>query len=72
MSGAKRVNRVNVDFSDEAYSELRRLADTQHKSISDVVRDALSLERWVEEEESKGSRILVERDGVLRELIRRK
>jgi predicted CopG family antitoxin len=66
------VKRVNVDFSDEAYGELKRLATEQNKTISDVLRDALSLERWVEGEESKGSRILVERDGVLRELVRRK
>ncbi len=66
------VHRVNVNFSDDAYEELSELAQRKGKTISDLLRDAIALERWFEETNREGSRVLVEkRDGKVREIIPR-
>jgi hypothetical protein len=38
--------------------------------MSEVLRDAVSLEKWFENTREKGGQILVERDGKLREIVR--
>lgn len=66
-----RVHRVNVNFSEEAWRELQDLAVRRGKTISDVLREALALEHWFDEQRRAGHRILVERDGQVREVIPR-
>ncbi len=67
----KATHRVNVYFSDEAYEALNEIAHRKGKSISDVLRDALALEKWYEDTKQEGARVLVEReDGQLREIVR--
>jgi hypothetical protein len=62
--------RVNVYFSDEVYSELARIAKERGKTLSDVLRDAVTLERYVADAQREGSRLLVEKaDGETRELV---
>jgi predicted CopG family antitoxin len=61
--------RVNVSFSDEVYDELTRLARERGKSLSDVLRDAVSLEKYVADTRRDGGRLLVERHGQMRELV---
>ena len=64
--------RVNVNFSESAYGELVRLAEEQGRTMSEVLRDALALERYVASERRQGSRILIERKGgAVRELVDR-
>jgi predicted DNA-binding protein len=53
------VKRVNVNFSDEVYRELTELAKQQGKTLSDVLRDALTLEKYVTEAQWSGGRLLV-------------
>lgn len=55
------IHRVNVNFSEGAWAELQRLAALKGKSISDVIRDAIGLEKWFTEETTSGARILIER-----------
>lgn len=65
------TRRVNVYFSDDAYESLTEIAQRKGKSISDVLRDALALEKWYEDTKEEGGRVLVERDnGQLREIVR--
>jgi predicted DNA-binding protein len=62
--------RLNVIFSERAYDQLNQLAKKKDKPMADVVRDAVALEKWVEETTEKGGRLLVEdRDGKIREVV---
>lgn len=65
------VHRVNVNFSESAYQTLEELADRKGKSMSDILRDAIALEKWFDETYREGGRLLVERDGETREIIPR-
>lgn len=64
-------HRINVNFSEEAYDELTDLAQRRGKTVSDLLRDAIALERWFDETNRDGGRVLVERDGNVREVIPR-
>jgi hypothetical protein len=61
--------RLNVVFSDSAYNTLRDLADRNDKTISDVVRDAIALQKWFNDTRRAGGRILVEERGRVREIL---
>ncbi len=62
--------RVNVHFSDEVYQELTRIAQERGTTLSDVLRDAVTLERYVNDTRREGGRLLVEkRNGEMRELL---
>lgn len=63
--------RINAVFSDKAYRDLETLAKEQGKTKAEVLRDAVSLEKWFDEARQEGGRILVERDGEVREIIPR-
>lgn len=64
--------RVNVNFSPTAYSTLEKIAEEKGKTISEVLRDAIALEKWFDDVSKEGGRLLVERpDGKVRELVRR-
>jgi metal-responsive CopG/Arc/MetJ family transcriptional regulator len=65
------VHRVNVNFSQNAYDTLEALAERKGKSMSDIVRDAIALEKWFDETYREGGRLLVERDGETREIVPR-
>jgi len=66
-----KTHRVNVNFTENAYETLDELARERGKSMSEVLRDAISLEKWFEETRREGGRVLVERDGEAREIIPR-
>jgi hypothetical protein len=63
--------RINTIFSDKAFRDLETLAKEQGKSKTEVLRDAVALEKWFAEARNEGSRILVEREGQVREIIPR-
>jgi hypothetical protein len=66
---ASQSKRVNVIFSAPQYQLLKSLAGRQGISVSDVLRQALSLTKLiVEANENPDERILVERKGQLQEL----
>ena len=64
-------HRVNVNFSDNAYKALEELARAKDKSMSDVLRDAIALEKWFHETHSNGGRVIVEENGRSKEIIPR-
>lgn len=71
MSVAK-SHRFNVNFSDGAYRDLSSLAESKGTTMSEVLRDAIALERWFDETRREGSRVLVEQpDGSIREVVPR-
>lgn len=67
--GSRVVHRVNVNFSEEAWTTLHALAERRGKTISDVIRDAIALAHWFDTSAREGARILVERDGQIREVV---
>jgi hypothetical protein len=65
-------HRFNVNFSDAAYRDLNTLAERKGKTMSEVLRDAIALERWFDDARSSGSKVLVEQpDGRIREVVPR-
>ena len=63
------MTRMSVNFSDEALSVLKELA--ADSSMSEVMRRAISFEKWKQQVYREGGRILVERDGKIREVVMR-
>jgi ribbon-helix-helix CopG family protein len=62
--------RLNVSFSDSTFRALEELANKKGTSMAEVLRDAIQLEKWVEDARSEGSKLLIEqRDGKVRELV---
>jgi hypothetical protein len=68
--GKAGLRRVNANFAAEAYDRLEELAALRGTSLSEVLRQAIALLYWFETTRREGGRILVERDGQLREVIR--
>ncbi len=64
------VRRINVNFSRSAYTTLEELAKRRGKSLSDVLRDAIQLEKWLTDAHDEGWHTLLEKDGRVRELAR--
>ncbi len=67
---AKGVHRINVNFSRSAYETLEQLAAAKGKSMSEVLRDAIQLEKWLTDAQAEGWHVLFEKDGKVRELVR--
>lgn len=63
------IHRVNVNFSDNAYKALQDLAVRKGKSMSDVLRDAIALEKWAQDIGDKGGRVLVQHGDRVQEVI---
>lgn len=63
------VHRININFTERAHAELREFAAQTGRTISDVIRDGLALACWFDREQTTGGRILVERDGRVREIV---
>lgn len=71
MSELATVHRVNVNFSENAFQALDELSKRKGKSMSDILRDAIALEKWFDDTYREGGKFLVERDGEVREVIPR-
>jgi hypothetical protein len=69
--GMATTHRVIVNFSEGAYNDLNALAKRHGKTKGEVLRDAIALEGWFDEVRREGNRVLVERDGEVREIIPR-
>jgi hypothetical protein len=61
--------RMHLVFSDSMYSVLKRLSEERGVSMADVLRAAIGKEKWFEETRREGGRVLVERNGIVREVI---
>ena len=49
-------HRFNVNFSEGAYRDLSTLAKRKDTTMSEVLRDAIALERWFEETRREGGK----------------
>jgi hypothetical protein len=72
QSNARKVHRFNVNFTEGAWAHLVVLAERKGKTMSEVIRDAIALERWFYETIDSGAKVLVEdRNGRIREVVPR-
>jgi len=63
------TRRINVNFSQSAYETLEQLAAQKGKSMSEVLRDAIQLEKWLTDAKAEGWHVLLEKSGRVRELV---
>lgn len=65
-------HRFNVTFSEGAYRDLCELAEAKHKTLAQVLRDAIALEMWFHRTRVEGGKVLVETsDARVREVVPR-
>jgi len=61
---------LTLRFSSDIYQCLEELSAAQCRSIPDVIRNAISLEKFVTEQRRQGCRLLLEQNGKMREIVR--
>jgi len=63
------VTKFNVNFSPHVYRLVGEMAVEREQTMADVIRDAISLAAWVDDELRQKNRILIDRGGVVTELL---
>lgn len=61
--------RVAISMLRDDYEELKRLAEADDETVSGYLRKALATERYIKERAQSGGKIIVEEDGVQREVV---
>jgi hypothetical protein len=67
--GDKERVRVALNMLRDEFEELRALADANGDTVSGYLRKALATERYIKERTNSGGRVLVEENGVQREIV---
>jgi len=60
--------RLSVNVADDVADAIAEVSKKHGWSVSDVVRRSVSAYKFIDDEVGAGSKILVERDGVAREV----
>ncbi|HEY0869601.1 MAG TPA: hypothetical protein VGD55_04330 [Acidothermaceae bacterium] len=68
MTDKDRV-RVALNMLRDEFEELKSLAEANGDTVSGYLRKALATERYIKARTSAGGRVLVEEDGVQREIV---
>ncbi len=61
--------RVALNMLRDEFEELKSLADANGDTVSGYLRKALATERYIKERTSSGGRLLVEENGIQREIV---
>jgi endonuclease III len=61
--------RVALNMLRSDYEDLKELAEADKETVSGYLRKALATERYLKESAQKGGKVLIEEDGVLREIV---
>lgn len=61
--------RVAINMLRDDFEELKRLAQEEGDTVSGYLRKALATERYLKTRTKSGGRILIEEDGVQREVV---
>jgi hypothetical protein len=67
-SGGDDAERIVLTLTGDAYRKLKGTADRSHSTVADLVKNGLALAEWLEEENSRGSQVLIKRGGRIREV----
>jgi hypothetical protein len=63
-------NEVRVSFSASVYEMLEEIAQRKGKSVTEVIEDAIGLERWYLRTRDNGERVIIEgKNGDVWELV---
>lgn len=65
------TKRVHVNFALKTYEALQRIAARKSGSMSEALRQSITLTDYVESAIEQGGRILIDRDGQITELLLR-
>jgi hypothetical protein len=69
MSVEKERVRVAISMLQEDLDELKQLANDDGETLSGYLRKALATERYLKQRTKSGGKILVEENGVQREVV---
>ena len=61
--------RVAINMFRDDFEDLKKLAEEDGETVSGYLRKALATERFLKSRTKSGGRILVEEDGVQREIV---
>jgi predicted transcriptional regulator len=64
-----RLTKVAFNLPEEDVAALKDLAIRRQTTVTHVIRQAIASEKFLDEEISRGGKILVERDNSLREVV---
>ena len=65
---ADKGRRLSAVLSTEVFEDLQRIAREKKCTMTQVLRHAITLEKWFHEVQKGGARVMVDRDGQLFEL----
>ena len=65
----KKKHRMNVNFADSTYRVLEDLATKQGKTKAEILRDVITLGKYIQDTKDEGGHILIERGGKTYELL---
>lgn len=66
----KKVVRLSVNISEEVYEALKALAEERGTSVTDILNQAVSLQKYVDEVQRGNGKILIETPkGQIREVV---
>jgi hypothetical protein len=68
MNDNERV-RVAISMLKDDFEDLKKLAEADGETVSGYLRKALATERYLKERTESGGKIIVEEDGVQREVV---
>lgn len=60
---------LNVSLHGEMLEALTEMSRSSGKSISELLHDAVVIEKWIRDVRKSGGRLLVERNGEIREAV---
>jgi hypothetical protein len=63
------MQKYTLQFSDQSYADLEGLSDLLDMTKAEVVREALSMYRWIVQEKMAGHRLLIDRESQVNELL---
>ena len=61
---------VTFELPDETWDALKEIADRNSLTIAMALQQAITNEKFLEDQQAKGSQLLIERNGKLRVLVR--
>ncbi|HEV7566636.1 MAG TPA: ribbon-helix-helix protein, CopG family [Microbacteriaceae bacterium] len=61
--------KVTVNLPRDAVERIQKLASERGTTSTQILREALALKFYIDEQRAAGAKILTERDGSIRELV---
>lgn len=61
-------HQIILSLTDDAFQKLKGTADRTSLSVADLVKNGLAIAEWLEEESSRGGKVLVKRGDQLSEV----